>query len=79
MNHYLAEMSIGSEAGSYLRLLDFVYHSTLGVSVIKKKKKYRHEHDFLQGIAAFPLEIRPTAPTPWVGIEFIMHILRDHV
>jgi len=28
----------GSEAGSYLRLIDFVYHSTLGLGVIKKKK-----------------------------------------
>jgi len=31
--------SVGSEAGSYLRLIDFVYHSTLGLRVIKKKKK----------------------------------------
>jgi len=29
----------GSEEGSYLRLIDFVYHSTLGLRVIKKKKK----------------------------------------
>ena len=28
----------GSEAGPYLRLIDFVYHSTLGLIVIKKKK-----------------------------------------
>ena len=28
-----------SEAGSYLRLIDFVYHSTLGLRVIKKKKR----------------------------------------
>ena len=34
------EMCSGSEAGSYLRLIDFVYHSTLGLRVIKKKKKY---------------------------------------
>ena len=27
-----------SDAGSYLRLKDFVYHSTLGSRVIKKKK-----------------------------------------
>ena len=26
-------------AGSYLRLIDFVYHSTLGLRVIKKKRK----------------------------------------
>jgi len=29
----------GSEAGSYLRLTDFVYHSTLGLRVIKKKRR----------------------------------------
>jgi len=28
----------GSEAGSYLRLIDFVHHSTLGLRVINKKK-----------------------------------------
>ena len=32
-------MCSGSEAGSYLRLVDFVYHSTLGFRVKKKKKK----------------------------------------
>ena len=30
-------MCSGSEAGSYLRLIDFVYHSTLGLRVIKKR------------------------------------------
>ena len=29
----------GSEEGSYSRLIDFLYHSTLGLRVIKKKKK----------------------------------------
>jgi len=33
----------GSEAGSYLWLIDFVYHSTLGVRVIKKRKKKERE------------------------------------
>ena len=33
------EVCSGSEAGSYLRLIDFVYHSTLGLRVIKKKEK----------------------------------------
>ena len=37
LRHYFAEMCSGSEEGSYLRLIDFVYHSTLGVRVIKKK------------------------------------------
>jgi len=32
-------MCSGSEAGSYLRLIDLVHHSTLGLRVIKKKKK----------------------------------------
>ena len=26
-------------AGSYLRLIDFVYHSTLGLRVIKKRRR----------------------------------------
>jgi len=33
-------MFSGSEAGSNLRLIDFLYHSTLGLRVIKKKKKH---------------------------------------
>ena len=32
-------MCSGSEAGSYLRLVDFVYHSTLGLRVIKGNKR----------------------------------------
>jgi len=39
VGNYVTEMCSGSEAGSYLRLIDFVHHSTLGLSVIKKKKK----------------------------------------
>jgi len=38
-NNCFTEMCSGSEEGSYLRLIDFVYHSTLGLRVIKKKKK----------------------------------------
>ena len=34
-------MCSGSKAGSYLRLVDFVYHSTLGLRVKYKKKKVR--------------------------------------
>jgi len=33
-NHVRIRLS-GSEAGSYLRLIDFVYYSTLGLRVIK--------------------------------------------
>ena len=32
-------MCSGSEAGSYVRLIDFVYHSTLGLRVIKKRRE----------------------------------------
>jgi len=35
---YCREMCRGSETGSYVRLIDFVYHSTRGLRVIKKKK-----------------------------------------
>ena len=38
-SHYFTDMCSGSEAGSYVRLIDFVYHSTLGLRVIKKKQK----------------------------------------
>ena len=34
-NNYFTRMCSGSEAGSYLRLIDFVYHSTLGLRVMK--------------------------------------------
>jgi len=33
-----AEICSGSKAGSYLRLIDFVYHSTLRLRVIKKRR-----------------------------------------
>ena len=38
-NNYFSDMCSGSEAGSYLRLIDFVYHWTLGLRVLKKKRK----------------------------------------
>ena len=37
--NFFTEMCSGSEAGSYARPMDFVYHSTLGSRVIKKKKE----------------------------------------
>ena len=37
-NNYLTELCSGSEAGSYRRLIDFVYHSVLGLRVINQKK-----------------------------------------
>ena len=38
---YFTEMCSGSEKGWYLTTMDFLYHSTLGVRVINKKKKVR--------------------------------------
>ena len=38
-NNCSTETFSGLEAGSYLRLIDFAYHSTLGVGVIKKKRE----------------------------------------
>ena len=32
-------MCSDSEAGSYLRLIDFVYHSSIGLRVINKREK----------------------------------------
>jgi len=40
-NNYFAEMCRGSEAGSYLRLIHFVYPSTLGLRVTKKRRSTR--------------------------------------
>ena len=39
------------EAGLYLRLIDFVHHSTLGVRVIKKKKRSRRGSHYVNGNA----------------------------
>jgi len=39
-DNYFTEMCSGSEAGSYLRLIDFVYHSTLVLRVIEKRSSY---------------------------------------
>jgi len=44
-NNCFTEMCSGSEAGSYLRFIDFVYHSTLGLRVIKKRKKRYEPQD----------------------------------
>ena len=37
-NNYFTEMCSGPEAGSYSRLIDFVYHPTVDLRVIKKKR-----------------------------------------
>ena len=46
---HFTEICSGSEAGSYLRLIDLVYHSTLGLRVIKKREEFRvqRSRDFI--------------------------------
>jgi len=39
LGDYFTGMCSGSEAGSYLRLIDFVHQSDLGLRVIKKKRE----------------------------------------
>ena len=38
-NSYFTEICTRSEEGSYFRLVDFVYHSTLGLRVVKKREE----------------------------------------
>jgi len=52
-------MCSGSETGSYLRLIDFVYHSTLGLIVTKKKTK----NEALRSAAARAAQLAPI-PVP---------------
>jgi len=53
-------MCSGSDAGSFLRLIDFVYHSTLGVRVIKKKKE-EDDHEGVEDRAPVHLGYRGTS------------------
>jgi len=46
-SNYFTEMCSGSEEGSYLKLIDFVYHSTLGLRVIKKKRRHQRKGKLL--------------------------------
>ena len=52
-------MCSGSEAGSYLRLIDFVYHSSLGLRVIKREKRDLDERPL--GDEAAPV-VEPVPP-----------------
>ena len=45
-DNYFTERCSGSEAGSLLRLMDFVYHSNLGLRVLKKKISRGGESDY---------------------------------
>ena len=41
LDYYFRKMCSSSEAGSYVSLTDFVYHSTLGLRVLKQKRRER--------------------------------------
>ena len=51
-SNYFTEMCSGSEASSYLRLIDFVYDSNLGLREIQKKKRRTWETAWWDAIAA---------------------------
>jgi len=53
-------MCSDSEAGSYLRRIDFVCHSTLGLRVIMKKKFRLYVRDATTTSA--PIEAKPPRP-----------------
>ena len=61
----------GSGAGSYLRLIDFVYHSTLGLRVIKKRR----------GAESRPASSPPAARSPPAEREFFIDnlLVRIHL
>ena len=53
------EMCSGSEAVSYSRLINFVYHSTLGLRVIQKKsRRSPGESDFGFRVSGFGIQTR---------------------
>ena len=49
-------MCSDSEAGSYLRLIDFVYHSTLGLRAMQKKKIVDFVYHSTLGMRAIKME-----------------------
>ena len=66
------EMCSGSEAGSYLRLIDFVYLSTLGLRVIKRRRRATRKPRSTDRSSTFACRARfqresscqPTGPNP---------------
>ena len=60
-NNFFIEMYSGSEAGSYLRLIDCVYHSTLGLRVIQKKR--RCIDNPAEGASLFAKRSTPSIPS----------------
>jgi hypothetical protein len=63
----------GSETGSYVRLIDFVYHSTLGLRVIKKKKKVQVEGFRFQRSGFTVQAPGPGARGSWLRVQGVLH------
>ena len=56
------EMCNGSEAGSYVRLIDFVYHSTLGLRVITRERERERERESARAVLEpFKQHLRPVS------------------
>ena len=61
-NNYFTEMCSGSKAGSYVRLIDFVYYSALvlrGIKRIKRRRQFRSPSS-LHGVRGV-----------WFGVEHL--------
>jgi len=71
-------MCSGSEAGSYLRLIDFAYPSTLGLRVIKKKKKKRRKRPRCVFRKFITRGLRNTFVKLLVLVQIIKHRLLYH-
>jgi len=67
-------MCSGSYAGSYLRRIDFVYHSTLGVRVIKKKNPDARGRPLPseEGTTSKGLRTSACKPTPEYGLDYLI-------
>ena len=78
-------MCSGSEAGSYLRRIDLVYHSTLGLSAMKKKDLARMRQDRLGSqlevqyqSCACPLSVDILKRAEAIILSYTCHIRSDY-
>ena len=74
--NYFTEICSGSETSSYLRLIDFVHHSTLGLRVIKKKASGLKEGKV--GGSRVGSEGHPLLVVPRQRDEHSRRVLRTH-
>ena len=77
LNIYLMEICSGSEVGSYFRPIDFVHHSTLGLRVVKEKKKTKIRNGYVRANAMHGEGNRVLNPT--AGAVNYWRIIRDRI